>query len=157
MFSRTAGVSRDRVPRGGESTGHDNKGEYVVQDNAEGEGEVMEGLELRTLHDTVRHSLDDVPCKWYVDVGLRHSHERLEEPDEDDKEESEEDQTLLHHHPQDDEHCAEETEYVEVEHHAHPEHRSCEGKEVVAQRVEHLSPFILHCVGVRQRNDSQDK
>ena len=83
---------------GCEHTDHDHKRENIIQYDSKRRGEFLEAIEVGTLHDAVRHCLDNESRDFGVIVNLIHPNEGLQEADTDDDQEGKEDQTLLHHH-----------------------------------------------------------
>lgn len=138
-------------------TNHDNEIEQIVQDDTKRRRKVLEQLEIRALHDAVRHALDDRPRDRNPEIRLVHPDKRLEEADEDEEQQREEDDALLHHNLEHHQHCAEEAERVEEEQQAHPEHGRREREEVVAQSVEVPPLLVVHVGGMRQRDHAEDE
>lgn len=88
-------------------------------------------VEFGRTHDGVQHHFHDEFCCGELVVDLVESDESLEETDEDDNEEGEEDERFLHHDFQHDQHCAEESDRIQVEHQSHPKHGSGKCQEIV--------------------------
>lgn len=138
------------------NTYHDNKGKAVVENESPWMAKILKSLKLGALHNRFEHNLED---KGYVinDVVRRNveTNKCLHEANDDNNKQRKKDDGFFHHDFQHDKHCSKESEAVEIQQQARPEHGCNKRQEVVAEL-----PVLFANIGIgatRQANNSENQ